>query len=177
MRAAAFAALAIVAGALALPAFAQGGPRAGPKATAGLFNEVEAVDREFFAAIFDTCDLAVLGGLLTRDVEMYHDKGGLTSTSSAQLVGVIDGVCKRQRAGEDYRARREIVPGTMKVYPLNNYGAIQVGEHRFYQLAPGKPEKLVEVAKFTQVWKREASGWKLARILSYDHQLAEAPPR
>ena len=49
----------------------------------------------------------------------------------------------------------------LKVYPLNNYGAVEVGVHRFYQLLPGKPEKLVEVSQFTHVWKKDESGWKL----------------
>ena len=44
---------------------------------------------------------------------------------------------------------------------------------RFYKLTPGKPEQLVEVALFTQVWKKEPSGWRLARVLSYDHRLTD----
>ena len=43
----------------------------------------------------------------------------------------------------------------------------------FYKKTPGQPDKLVEIAKFTQVWKKGASGWKLARVLSYDHKLTE----
>ena len=47
----------------------------------------------------------------------------------------------------------------------------KTGEHRFFQLLPGKPEKLVEVALFTHVWKKEEGGWKLTRVVSYDHRL------
>jgi hypothetical protein len=118
---------------------------------------------------------ALLATLVTEDFEMYHDKGGLIATSGAQFVKSIEGMCARRKTGEDYRARRELVAGSMKVYPLNNYGAVQVGEHRFYQLLPGKPEKLVEVALFTQVWKKGAGSWKLARVLSYDHRLTDRP--
>jgi hypothetical protein len=50
---------------------------------------------------------------------------------------------------------------------------VEIGVHRFYQLLPGKPEKLVEVSQFTHVWKKEESGWKLSRVLSYDHKLTE----
>jgi len=153
-------------------ALAQGGPREGPRPTQALYDEVAAQDRIVFAAIFDTCDMKVLAGALTDDVEMYHDKGGHTFTNSKQFVSGVTAICKRQETGEDYRSRREIVPGSMKIYPLNNYGAIQVGEHRFYRLTPGKPEQLSEVSLFTHVWKREPSGaWKLARVLSYDHRL------
>lgn len=151
----------------------RGGPRAGPKPTQGLYDEIAAADQIFFAAVFDTCDTVKLATLVTDDFEMFHDKGGRTAASGAEFVKVFERTCERQRTGEDYRARREMVPGSMKVYPLNNYGAVQVGEHRFYQLLPGKPEKLVEIAQFTQVWKKEESGWRLARVLSYDHRLTE----
>ena len=51
--------------------------------------------------------------------------------------------------------------------------AIQVGEHRFYRRLPGKPERLVEIALFTNVWKKSAGAWKVSRVLSYDHQLTD----
>ena len=146
---------------------------AGPVPTKELYDEIAAHDRKLFDAVFNTCDTQALAGLVTDDFEMYHDKGGLVSTSGAQFVENIRGMCERQKTGEDYRARRELVEGSLEVYPLNNYGAVEVGVHRFYKRTPGQPDKLVEIAKFTQVWKKEASGWKLARVLSYDHKLTE----
>ena len=146
---------------------------AGPVATKELYDEIAAHDRMLFGAVFDTCDTQALAGLVTDDFEMYHDKGGLISTSGAQFVENIRGMCERQKTGVDYRARRELVEGSLEVYPLNNYGAVEVGVHRFYKKTEGQPDKLVETAKFTQVWKKEASGWKLARVLSYDHKLTE----
>ncbi|MBC8021833.1 MAG: nuclear transport factor 2 family protein [Burkholderiales bacterium] len=159
----------------ALLAFSTGAlaQRAGPQPTKALTDEIAAADKVFFTAVFDTCDTPTLARMVTDDFEMYHDKGGLTSTSGAQFVKAIEGMCARQKTGEDYRSRRELVAGTLKVYPLDNYGAVEVGEHRFYKLTPGKPEQLVEVALFTQVWKKDPGGWKLARVLSYDHRLAE----
>jgi ketosteroid isomerase-like protein len=154
--------------AIASPAIAQ---TAGPVPTQQLTDEIAAADQALFAAFFDRCDVPALSAMVTDDFEMYHDKGGLVADSGKKFITNIEGTCARQKTGEDYRARRELVPGSLKVYPLNNYGAIEVGEHRFYQLLPGKPEKLVEVALFTHVWKKEAGGWKLARVLSYDHRL------
>jgi hypothetical protein len=81
--------------------------------------------------------------------------------------------CKRQEEGVDFLSTRKLVPETMKVYPLNNYGAIQTGAHRFYAIQKGKPARLTETAQFTQVWKEENGQWRLARVLSYDHQLAQ----
>jgi ketosteroid isomerase-like protein len=151
----------------------KGGPRAGPSQTQELYDQIAAMDRTLFAAVFDSCDIATLATLVTDDFEFYHDKDGLSSTSGAQFVKAIEGMCARQKTGVDYRARRELVADSMQVYPLNNYGAIQVGKHRFYQLLPGEPEKLVEISLFTNVWKKDAAGWKLARVLSYDHKLTD----
>ena len=79
-------------------------------------------------------------------------------------------MCVRQRQGVDYRARRELDPASVKVYPLNNYGAIHTGLHRFYKKLENGKEQLVEVAQFTNVWKNEKGSWKLTRVLSYDHR-------
>jgi len=147
--------------------------RAGPAQTQQLFDEIAAADQALFSAFFDRCDVTALATMVTDDLEMFHDKNGYMSKTGKEFLDGIAATCARQKTGEDYRARREVVPGSLKVYPLNNYGAVEVGVHRFYQLLPGKPEKLVEVSQFTQVWKKEASGWKLSRILSYDHQLTD----
>ena len=147
-------------------------PGAGP-ASPQLVAEIAALDQALFAAFFDRCDIEAIGGMVTEDVEFYHDKGGLTATSREQLVAAFRGTCERQAQGTDFRARRELVPGTLQVYPLNNYGAIEVGVHRFYAVAPDRPVKLTETGRFTMVWKKEGDAWRLARVLSYDHRLAQ----
>ncbi|HYH46991.1 MAG TPA: nuclear transport factor 2 family protein [Thermoanaerobaculia bacterium] len=144
----------------------------GPAVTPQLIAEITAVDKVFFEALFTTCDLEILADTVTEDFEFYHDKSGLTNTSGEQFVNGIREACKRREEGTDFRARRELVAGSMKVYPLNNYGAIQVGVHRFYALEEGQPDKLTETSKFTTVWKNDGGKWRMARVLSYDHQLA-----
>lgn len=146
-------------------------PRSGPAVTQELIDEITEKDRVFFDALFNKCDVETLGAMVTEDFEFYHDKGGNTATSRAQFVDAIRGMCERQKTGEDYRARRELV--SMEVYPLNNYGAVQIGVHRFYQKIEGKGEKLVEIAKFTNLWKKEGDVWRMSRVLSYDHKLTQ----
>lgn len=146
---------------------------AGPAPTQQLTDEIKAADLALFSAFFDRCDVKALEAMVTDDFEMLHDKGGRVAASGAEFIKNITGTCERQKTGEDYRARRELIASSLKVYPLNNYGAIEMGEHRFYKLTPGKPEELVEISLFTQVWKKEGTAWKLARVLSYDHRLTE----
>jgi ketosteroid isomerase-like protein len=145
----------------------------GPTATKELFDELAEKDRVLFDAMFNRCDVTALGDLVTDDFEFYHDKGGLIASSRTQFVESVARLCERQKSGVDYRARRELVEGSLEVYPLNNYGAVQIGTHRFYRKTEGQPDKLVEIARFTHVWKKDGNGWRIARVLSYDHKLTE----
>lgn len=132
-----------------------------------LFAELAAKDAELFDAIFNKCDVEKLANLLTEDFEFYHDKSGQVAKSGKEFVASITNMCDRQNKGIDYRARRVLVPNSLNVYPLNNYGAVQMGVHRFYPLVRGKSN---EIAKFTHLWKKENGEWRLARVLSYDHK-------
>lgn len=146
-------------------------PRSGPAQSKELTDEITEKDRVFFDALFNRCDVEMLGSMVTDDFEFYHDKGGMTASSKAQFVDSIRGMCERQKTGVDYRARRELM--SLEVYPLNNYGAVQIGVHRFYQKLEGNQEKLVEIAKFTNLWKKEGDAWRMSRVLSYDHKLTQ----
>lgn len=132
-----------------------------------LFNELAAKDNELFDTIFNKCNVERLGELITEDFEFYHDKSGQVAKSGKEFVDSIRNLCERQSKGIDHRARRVLVRNSLAVYPLNNYGAVQMGVHRFYPLIKGKSN---EVAKFTHLWKKENGEWRLARVLSYDHK-------
>jgi len=54
-----------------------------------------------------------------------------------------------------------------EVYPVPDFGAIQTGEHRFCQTEGGEPD--CGVFKFTHIWRLDEQGWKVARVMSYDH--------
>ncbi len=63
--------------------------------------------------------------------------------------------------------QRTLVPGSMEVYPLNGYGAVELGVHRFHH--PGHPENVGE-AKFVTLWQNKNGVWKVTRAISYDHE-------
>jgi uncharacterized protein DUF4440 len=135
-----------------------------------LFDELAVKDSELFDAIFNKCNVERLGELITEDFEFYHDKSGQVAKSGKEFVDSIRNLCERQSKGIDHRARRVLVRNSLTVYPLNNYGAVQMGIHRFYPLIKGKSN---EIAKFTHLWKKENGEWRLARVLSYDHKNAK----
>jgi hypothetical protein len=146
--------------------------RAGPAQTQALFDEIAAADKALFDAVFSTCDVAVLKGLVADDFEFYHDKDGLNETSGAHFVDDVAKHCERIEKGVDFRARRELVKGSMAVYPLNKYGAVETGRHDFYAIEEGKPDRMTESAQFLHIWKKDGDKWKLTRVVSYDHKLA-----
>ncbi len=127
-----------------------------------LFDEVSHMDSVLFTA-FNNRDLDKLKTLFTEDLEFYHDRGGLTSYQQT-----IDSF-KRTFEGST-KMRRELVEDSLEVYPIKNYGAVEVGIHRFYSTDPGQKEKLTATAKFVHVWQKKNSEWKISRVVSYDHR-------
>lgn len=133
-----------------------------------LFGEIMSVDSLFFHSL-NTCDLKGYESFLTEDFELYHDRGGLTKSRDAEMKSMI-AFCGEQRKRQ--KLRRELIGESVEVSPIKNFGAIETGRHRFYLVIDDKTEKLIEEAKFTTIWEKQPTGWKLCRVISYDHQPA-----
>jgi len=125
---------------------------------ADLFKTVQALDTRFFDA-YNQCDLATIATLVSDDLEFYHDKTGLAVGKKALLDALRENIC--------HKVTRELVPGTLEVYPLANYGAVEIGVHTFHH--PGDPGNVGE-AKFVQLWQNKDGVWKITRVISFDHQ-------
>ena len=143
-------------------------------ASAELVAALSARDQQLFDAVFG-CQVDVLATLVTDDFEFFHDKWGQTANTGAAFVATVAKGCEQQKAGTDFKARRELVAGSMTTHVINHYGAMQIGSHRFYALLPGQPDRLTETARFIDLWKLDQGQWRLARVISFDHQLAEGP--
>ncbi|MBX3710363.1 MAG: nuclear transport factor 2 family protein [Lysobacter sp.] len=146
-------------------------PGAAP-ASPELVAELAEHDRRLFDAVFG-CKLDALAALVADDFEFVHDKHGLTADSGAKFMDGMRANCAAQATGDNFRARRELVEGSMSVHVLNHYGAMQMGEHRFFALQPGQSDRLTETGHFINLWRRIDGAWKLSRVISYDHRLAE----
>lgn len=119
------------------------------------------MDSVLFEA-FNKCEVTISKSLFTEDLEFYHDTGGLTNYT--QNVNSI-----LKRCAQETKIRRELVKGSMEVFPIKDFGAIQMGSHRFYYTDKGQEEKLGGTFKFVHVWKNVNGNWKIARVISYDH--------
>lgn len=118
---------------------------------------------------FNNCQVDDLGRFFTNDIEFYHDKNGPTQGLDTFLAASRRNLC----SNSNFRLRRESVPGSIKIFPMKNgemlYGAILSGQHVFYVLESGKEPRLDGLAQFTHLWLKTESGWKMSRVLSYDH--------
>lgn len=132
-------------------------------------------DSLLFDAMFNKHDVAYLKNILTTDFEFYHDKGGQIATSSDDIIKSFERIWKKQEAGEKNWQRRELINESFEVYPLNNYGVMQVADHKFYETKSDGTEFLMDTAKFMHLWKETDEGWKLAQVVSYDHQAVTNP--
>lgn len=126
--------------------------------TRRLATKMLALDTDFFDA-YNQCDLKRFGDYMVPNVEFLHDQGGLMLSRAKVVAATKKYICGK--------VRRELVPGSLRVYPMKNYGAIAMGEHRFCELAT---QQCVGSAKFTHVWRERKGKWQMTRILSYDHQ-------
>jgi ketosteroid isomerase-like protein len=127
-----------------------------------LFDEISKMDAIVFDA-FNRRDLDKLKTLFTEDLEFYHDRGGLTNYQ--QNMDTF-----KKHFDDPTKVRRELVDGSLEVYPIEGYGAVEIGVHRFYSTDPGQKEKLTATAKFIHVWQKKNGEWKIARVISYDHR-------
>lgn len=136
---------------------------------AALTEVVRARDAEFFALLFEGCAPERLRTMLTPDFEMYHDRGGVVATNAEMFVADYRQSCTARAAPDAWRSRRELVAPSLNVHPVPGFGAIEDGEHLFYERRGDGPERLVGRARFTQVWRLTDDGWRLARVFSYAH--------
>jgi ketosteroid isomerase-like protein len=133
--------------------------RAQSKAQSGdLFDKVRSLDTQLFDA-YNHCDLKTLGAMVSDDLEFYHDKTGLAVGKEPFIAAIRENICGK--------VERTLVPGSLEVYPLNGYGAVEIGIHRFHH--PGQPENVGE-AKFITLWQNKDGVWKVTRAISYDHE-------
>ena len=123
-----------------------------------LFRRVESLDRAVFVA-FNTCDLKKLESFFIPELEFYHDNDGVTWSREKFIGDVKKNVCGK--------FRRELVAGTLEVYPLGDYGAVYSGTHRFCHAGASRCEG---TGKFMHIWRNQAGDWKITRVISYDHR-------
>jgi hypothetical protein len=120
-----------------------------------LYKTVVALDSTFFHA-YNTCGMATMADMFDEDIEFYHDRGGLSTSKKDLLQALQNNICNK--------VTRILIPGTIEVYEIPGYGAIEMGWHKFFnKQEPNAPQ---HASKFVQIWKNTNGKWTLARVVS-----------
>lgn len=150
---------------VSLAASSPGASAGQTRGDAALVQTITALDRKLFDA-YNRCDLTAFGRLFAKDVEFYHDQGGASFDRKTVVDNTRKYIC--------HKVRRELVPGTLKVYPIKDFGAIEEGEHRFCNIATNQCEG---VARFLMIWRQRDHHWLLTRVVSYGHRPLTGPEK
>jgi hypothetical protein len=123
-----------------------------------LYDTIVKQDSIFFNA-YNHCDkmLDLYASYYSDSLEFYHDHAGFSNSKKDMVDATERNICGR--------VRRELVPGSVEVYPVPNYGAIEVGFHRFYN-KENPPNTVARDGRFVIVWKKAGEKWLISRVIS-----------
>lgn len=142
-------------------AFAGSGPEPAANSEDTLLAQVAALDEAMFDA-FNRCSdpeqLKRHTAYFAADVEFYHDTGGVTWTRDEMIANTKKHACGNYR--------RELVPETLEVFPIKDFGALARGTHRFCQMESGECEGK---ADFVLLWREKDGQWQITRAFSFGH--------
>jgi hypothetical protein len=132
------------------------------KSQAELEKAIASLDSALFDS-YNRCDLEKFSSFFVEDVEFYHDQGGVTLGRQKLTESVKNNICGK--------VTRELVSGTLQIYYMKGYGAVEMGVHRFHH--PGHEDtEAVGEGKFIHLWQYKDGAWKITRVISYDHHAA-----
>ncbi len=123
-----------------------------------LYDTIVRLDRLFFDA-YNTCDvhLETYASFYSDTIEFYHDKGGFMNSKQDIVEGTKKNVCGK--------VTRELVNGSIEVYPIKDFGAIEMGIHKFHNNT--EPEGTPSHAgRFIIIWQHKNDGWKITKVVS-----------
>jgi ketosteroid isomerase-like protein len=125
-----------------------------------LFDAIARLDTTIFEA-YNGHDVDRMMVMFTEDLEFYYDTGGMS---------------KYERTKESLKSlfaktpdiRRDLVKSSLEIYPVKDYGAIEIGEHRFCHKENDKDD--CGTFKFVMIWRKTGESWKISRVINYGHQ-------
>jgi Domain of unknown function (DUF4440) len=123
-----------------------------------LHDTITHLDSVFFS-LYNNCStqLEAYAAFYSDSIEFYHDKGGLSTSKKDLVQGTKNNICGK--------VTRELVKGSIEVYPIPGYGAVETGLHMFHnnqEKQTGPPK----ISKFIIFWKQSSMGWKISRVVS-----------
>ena len=84
-----------------------------------LYKTIAALDTALFDS-YNRCDLEKFSAFFADNLELYHSRDGLILGKEKLTASIKENIC-----GGD--VRRQLVAGTLHVYRMDGYGALEIG--------------------------------------------------
>lgn len=120
-----------------------------------LYDSIVAMDARWEDA-YNNCKLDVMEEIISEDLEFYHDQGGLLTSKKKLNEALKNNICGK--------VKRELKEGSIEVYAIKGYGAVEMGLHGFLPL--NQQGHASHYSKFVHLWKRENGYWRITRVIS-----------
>jgi hypothetical protein len=120
-----------------------------------LYNEIVRMD-SIWEDSYNHCKMDVQDQLLSDSIEFFHDQGGLLTSKKKLMNAYKNNICGQ--------VTRELLKGSIEVYEIKDYGAVEMGYHRFHSIHDTGPNS--KFARFVHIWKKENGSWKITRVIS-----------
>ncbi|HEX2846735.1 MAG TPA: nuclear transport factor 2 family protein [Chitinophagaceae bacterium] len=120
-----------------------------------LYDAIARMDSIFFEA-YNTCKMDVQAAIYSDSIEFYHDKGGVSTSKKDILDATRRNICGK--------VTRQLIPGSIEVYPIKDYGAIELGQHKFFNNQ--EPDAPQHISRFMVFWKKTGNDWKIVKVVS-----------
>jgi len=134
---------------ISVTAYAQNKPKS------ELYCTIAHMDSVYFNA-YNSCDMETQAKIYSDSVEFYHDESGLETSKANLLKAIKENICGK--------VTRELVPGSMEVYPLPGYGAVEIALHRFINHA--EHDHVSDPSRFIVIWRHMGGKWQMTRVIS-----------
>ena len=123
-----------------------------------LYDTIVYQDSVFFQA-YNTCNinLKIYGDFYSDSIEFYHDKGGLQNNKKDIIEATRKNICGK--------VTRELVKGSIEVYPIKDFGAVELGLHKFHNNTE-PPTTKARISRFVIIWQFKNNQWKITRVVS-----------
>jgi len=120
-----------------------------------LYNTIVHMDSVYFNA-YNSCDMSTQAAILADSIEFYHDGSGLQTSKQALLTALKENICGK--------VTRVLVKGSIEVYPLPDFGAVEIGLHRF--INHQENDHVSPPEKFICIWRLRNGKWQMFRVIS-----------
>jgi Domain of unknown function (DUF4440) len=120
-----------------------------------LYNTIAQMDSVYFSA-YNACDMDKQAAIYADSIEFYHDGGGLETSKQKLLAAIKENICGK--------VTRVLVKGSIEVYQIPNFGAVEIGLHRFINHAENN--NVSRPDKFIIIWRHRNDKWQITRVIS-----------